>query len=367
MIFILIITGALLIIIGIARKSAKKPSGKPVPAKAHVPQELVDIETTTSGNTTTFSVKLNENELKRRMENGTLNISEKREARVEDIAGFYGQQRKSPDGRFIVLAADSYELNGKNKKGQLALLNDKQLLFRVSLQRPNDAHVSNNGIVICCDWLNSEALTGKFLVFNNSGEVIFSKKTTANLGNCALSENGLFALFETYGSDTGHSNQIFIMDIAQRAILAQFERPYAFNTATIIEQQKQIILKNHKGFTFEIDFEGQQLKRGNYEKQILAKGSIYDKMILYEDKSEDEKFADAQYLQLLEKAVNDKDASYSFGVDKIYRKIGEYYEANNQFDKTIEFWEKAFALNPKIGISRKLENLKKKVALVTKR
>jgi hypothetical protein len=362
MIAILIIIGAILIITGIARKSNKKNVGKSMPTKMQSPGELVNIETTRSGNTTTFSVKLNENELKHRLENGKLNISEKREERVEDIAGFYGQQRKSPDGRFIVLSADSYELNGKNKNGQLALLSNKRLLFKISLQRPNDAHVSNNGIVICCDWLNSEALTGKFLVFNSSGEMIFSKKTTANLGNCALSENGLLALFETYGSDTGHSNQIFVVDIAQRVILAQFERPYAFNTATIKEQQKLIILKNHKGFVFEIDFEGQQLNRENYEKQILAKGSVYDKMILYEDKSENEKFRNVQYLQLLEKAVNDKDASYSFGVDRIYRKIGEYYEANNQIDKTIEFWEKAYALNPKVGIARKLENLKKKVA-----
>jgi hypothetical protein len=359
MIIILIIIGALLIIIGIARKSAKKPSEKSVPAKAQVPQKLLNIKTTKFGNSTTFSVKLNENEPKRRIENGTLNTSEKRQERIEDIAGFYGQQRKSPDSRFIVLSADSYQLNGKNKNGQLALLNDKKLLFKISLQRPNDAHVSNNGIVICCDWQNSEALTGKFLVFNSSGEMVFSKKTTANLGNCALSESGLYALFETYGSDTGHSNQVFIVDITNKTILAQFERPFAFNTASIVEPQQQIIFKNHKGFTFEIDFKGQQLNRENYEKQILTKGSVYEKMILYDTKSDDEKYGDIEYLHLLEKSINDKDASYSFGIDRIYRKIGEYYESNNKVEKTIEFWEKAIALNPKVGIARKLEGLKK--------
>ena len=359
---ILIIVGIVLLVWGVFRISVQNSATKPNTVKTHTPAELLNIKTTSSGSTTTFAVNLNAEEIKRRAENDTLKVVTGKQNRIEDIVGFYGRQSKSPDGRFIVVAADSYGLNGKNISGQIALLADNKVLFKKRLQRPNDAHVSNNGVAICCDWLNSTLLTGKFLVFDRSGEIIFSKKTTANLGNCAISENGLFALFETYGSDSAHSNQFFIVDVLGLQITGQFERPFSFQKAIIHEQSKQITLKNNKGFTYEIDFSGNQLNREDYEKQILSKGSVYDKMILYEGKSDGEKFGDPLYLQLLVKAVEDKDASYSFGIDKIYRKMGEYHEANNQPEKTIEFWEKAIALNPKVGIAKRMASLKKYVS-----
>jgi hypothetical protein len=112
----------LLIVIGVIKKLKKKTIGNPKPLKTQRPQQLANIETSTTGDTTTLSVELNASELKHRIENGTLNINEKKEVRLEDLAGFYGQQRKSPEGQYLIISADSYELNGKNKKGQLALI-----------------------------------------------------------------------------------------------------------------------------------------------------------------------------------------------------------------------------------------------------
>jgi len=88
----------------------------------------------------------------------------------------------------------------------------------------------------------------------------------------------------------------------------------------------------------------------------------YVKMRFYEEKPEQEKFSDPYYLQLLELALADENASYSFGMDRIYRKIGEYYEANDQPNKTIEIWDRAIAINGKVGIARRLELLKKKMS-----
>jgi len=83
-------------------------------------------------------------------------------------------------------------------------------------------------------------------------------------------------------------------------------------------------------------------------------------MALYEFRSNEQKYNDAYYLELLEYALGDDDTCYSFGKDRIYRKIGEVYEAQGLTAKAIASWEQAITLNPKVGIAQKLERLKKK-------
>lgn len=322
--------------------------------------KLVNITTKSVGkNTTEMTIELNEDVILKKLKDGTLG-SGKREPSIEDITGFYGRKQFSPNRQYCVSYSDGHYENNKWKNGDIALIKDNKLLFKKKLQRPNDCLVSNDGVVIVCDWLNSDALTGKFIIFNTTGEELVSKKTTANLGSCAISDNSQIALFETHNSDTNDSDKIFIVDIPQKQIIQKFERPASFNSAIIDTENKRIKLKDHKGFVFEVDFKGNQTNAEEYENHILTKGSVYDRLWVYADKPNEVKHKDTKYLELLNKSLTDKDASYSFGKDKIYRMIGEYYEANGDVAKTIENWEKAMQINSKIGLKRKLDSLKKK-------
>lgn len=320
--------------------------------------EIVNVTSKSIGNTTEFTIELNEEVFLKKLKDGTLGNG-KRETTIEDITGFYGNKQYSRNRTFCVSYADGHYENDKWENGDIALIKDNNLLFKKKLQRPNDCFVSNDGIVIACDWLNSDSLTGKFLIFDSTGEELFSKKTTANLGNCAISDNSQIALFETHNSDTNDGDKIFIVDIPQKQVIHKFERPSSFNSAIIDTEVKRIKLKDHKGFVFEIDFEGNQTNAEEYENHILTKGSVYDRLWVYADKPDEIKLKDPKYLELLTKALTDNDASYSFGKDKIFRMIGDYHEANRNIEKTIDNWEKAFSLNPKVGVKRKLDTLKK--------
>jgi len=359
----LIITGIVLLSVVLLKKKGAKPTPQPQEKPAsrlkNTIDDLVNIEMTSSGNGTTLTLTLNEQALPAYLQHLSQPGNQERVLTAKDIAGFDGEQSSSLDGQYTVIA-DSYGMSGKRHSGQLALINKGKLLFKVSLQRPNDAMVSNNGVVVCCDWLNSEALTGKFLIFDSAGELIYSKKTTANLGDCAISENGQYALFETYSSDTSHSDQLFVVDVTTRTLIGHFDRPFVFIMATILEATKRIQLKNNQNFIYEVDFTGVQTNLPAYEAELLKRGTVCDKMGLYESRSEEQRFSDPAYLQLLEEALTDKDATYSYGADRIYRWMGEYYLSNGEETAAINAWEKAVRLNPKVGIARKLEGLKKK-------
>lgn len=359
---LIIIAGIVLIIIGTFARSERKAKAQPESGSNRKPEGLIQVDSATEDSTTTLTIKLNEEELKRQISTGELHTAQRMHAQPEDIAGFYGQTRTSPNGIYTVVYADSYEDNGRMKNGQLALVKERNLLFRKTLQRPAEANASDTGIVVCCDYTHSQELTGKFIVFDSMGEVLFSKKPTAIPGNCAVSADGTTALFETHSSDTDDSDQVFIIDIPSGQIVGQFERPFTFNSAVILPDQQRVRFINHKNFVYETDYTGEQQNVEAYEKQILLRGSVCDKMVFYESRGRDEKYHDPYYVELLEFALGDEEACYSFGKDRIYRKIGEYYEAIGASDKAIENWEEAIAINPKVGIAQKLERLKKRSA-----
>ena len=153
----------------------------------------------------------------------------------------------------------------------------------------------------------------------------------------------------------------YILLLRIKTIFNKFLRPHSFNSAEIDTVSHLIKLKDHHGFVFEIDYEGHQTNRVAYENQVLREGSVYDKLWIYESKANDIKNKDENYLYLLIQALDDENASYGFGKDMLYRKIGEYYEAAGDISKTIENWEKALVINPKVGIKRKFDVLKKRI------
>lgn len=355
----------LIIIIGIIYFRIKPKKQKRSFLQSQIPnnkEELFTIKSeNVASNTIQVTIDLNKKEfLKRAKEGALFNDKNNHEITSEDVAAFYGSNEYSPNKNYCVTYCDGYYENELWKNGNLALIKEMSLLFKKEIQRPNNCYVSNDGFVICCDWQNSNELTGMFLIFDTAGKQIFARKTSANLGACAISDNSKIALFETYNSDTEDSNSIFIVDIEQKKIIHKFERPASFNTAFIDTDKKLVKLKDHRGFIFEINFSGQQINRDDYEKQIISKGSVRDCLSLYFEKPNEVKFKDEKYLELLTKGLTDSNASYSFGKDRIYRMIGEYYDANGDIERTIENWNKAMQINPKIGVKRKLDNLKRK-------
>ena len=344
-IFIGIVIGIIgLIVIGFLKK---KPTNQE--------KELFSVKTTSKGNNhSEITTEINKDEFLKRAKNGTLNNGKPYQKTIKDIAGFYGIEKKSPNKKYSVYFCDGMYNGSKWKNGNLALILDDKLLFKKEIERPNDCKVNDNGTVACCDWLDSDELIGKFYIFDKFGSELFSRKTKANLGNCELSNDSEIAIFETHNAENNDGDKLFIIDLQANKIKKKIDRPVSFNKAVIDTKNQRIKLNGPDGFDYEIDFNGKQTNIKEYEKQILEKGSVYDILYYCESKPDEVKFNDENYLSTLKKAINDKDASYSFGLDSIYRKIGEYHEKKNDIAKTIEYWEKSIELNPKVGVKRKL-------------
>ncbi|UMB61153.1 hypothetical protein MHL31_02860 [Lutibacter sp. A80] len=280
--------------------------------------------------------------------------------RFGDKAGFIGLMEYSPNENFCVYYSDGHYEKSNWKLGNLALFENEELIFKKQIERPNNCKVNNNGTIICCDWLNSETFEGNFISFDKIGNEIYSKKTKANLGLCSISENSDFSIFETYSSDNEDSNKIFLVNISTKET-RKFDRPISFTSSYINLEKETIILTDRNNCKMEINFNGQEIN-SNYKTQLKEKNLLNELLLYYEKIPDKTKFKDSDYLNALTQAVEGVHKTYSFGFDKIYRKIGEFHEERNEIQKTIFYWEKAIKLNSKVGIKRKLEIYKKTVA-----
>lgn len=273
-----------------------------------------------------------------------------------------GISRLSPNGQYSVEYYDGRVVHGF-RAGYIRLLKQGKVLYKKELERPNGGHVSNNGVVVCCDWLRSEALSGDFLIFDVGGVLIFSYHVTANLGSCGISDDGTFAVFETHNSKTDDGNKIFVVDI-DSASIACFERFSSFSEVVIKPEDGVILFVLSGKYSFEVvyeaDFKGNQVNEVAYEYVILKNGTLMDQYTYFKSKPIAEQLTDERYLKVLKRMLQDPQVETVVGYDWVYRMIGEYYEANDDIAATIENWEKAIYINPNVGVKRKLEALKRK-------
>jgi tetratricopeptide (TPR) repeat protein len=270
-----------------------------------------------------------------------------------DTSDFYGNKSHSPNYKFAVAFQDSYE---EGKKGDVYLLQGTDVLFQKKIDRPNDCVVSNDGIVGVCDWMHTDELAGQFFLFNIDGKQIIKVKTSANLGNCAISEDSKYAIFETYHSDTEDSDMIFIIDIVQKKVVGEFEREIEFKKAKINSSEKSIDVKINSNLTYQVNFDGEWINKEKFEQDLNEKGSKTDKVnyleILYKDR-EAELCSNDIYLDALQSNINNQ----NFKDGQILKRIGEVYENRKDIPNAIKYFQQALDKNPRVGIKTKLTKL----------
>lgn len=282
-----------------------------------------------------------------------LSPTEKRKApKKVDIDMLQGDLVYSENGEYSVGIEPGF---GEKAKGKVLLLKGTAVVFKKSLQNPIDPTVSNDGYIAVYDWLFSNSLNGVFYIFNNNGDEVFKKKVKANLGICAISPDSTYALFETFYAANSDADKIFVINVKDQKVESEFPREFAFNNASINSKERTIQFRSHRNFIFETDFNGSQINLEKYEKAILETGTIYEKLIFYGDKDKNLVLKEPDYLNTLLQGLKDKDALYSFGQDKLYRQIGECYEAIGNKQKTVEYWTLALDINPKVGIKKRLD------------
>ncbi len=128
--------------------------------------------------------------------------------------GFVMKDHVSPNGRFIVGSSDHHYENDRRIKGKCALFESgsNRPLFVKTINRANNAHVTDDGMVIVEDW-KDENLSGALLAFDKEGNRLWAKHYKANIYTSGFSPDSSRVFVCTANSDhEPHSGKTFYLE-----------------------------------------------------------------------------------------------------------------------------------------------------------
>jgi hypothetical protein len=287
--------------------------------------------------------------------------------------GFFGQFRRSHSGEWVICWSDSDEQNHRgghreSGHGRYVLYNATQnvVALKGRVERPNSGSVADNGNFSIEDWHFGSELTGTFYVFSSAGHKLLKKRFQANLYNSAISDSGRFAVCQTANAPTGEDGNRFTAFDVERNIELFSVHPTTgwADKYTFLEDTSQFGVVINRIGTFYYDAQGNLIDPEKFEIARLH-CDRYDVVLLAaEDIVKSPNLNDELAIEALEacsRALSlgaEKDQSWKAVALKIQ---GLAHERLHHDDAAIAAFDAALLINPKIGVKRKADSLRKKL------
>ena len=244
--------------------------------------------------------------------------------------------------------------------GQVLLIENNQIICRVTPERPNDCKVANNGSFIINDWRFGLEKNGSFFAYNKNGDLLIKQDFAANLlPTNAISDDGRYALVVTAYDETYDESPIYLFDLELRKLVWRIDRPirshicqYQFNEDNSLISVS-IKENNEKYSTIATITIGGKLE---YTDKIEVTYSGYDHKAIAEKYMDikDYKTAKLQLIKALEKGVSKNQTGEN------YKLLGIIHQEEGENEEAIEYYEKALETYPKIsGVKSRLNKLKR--------
>lgn len=274
------------------------------------------------------------------------------------MGDFMGEFHQSLNNQFILAWED------RNDKGRYILLEHGKVKLQAKMKRPNNGMVSNSGIFTLSDW-TSINMRGVFYVINADGETLIQRRFKANIGYTGISDNGLFAVCQTLKSDDeSDSSKLFFFDVKNRKLLWKkcpetgWAKSYRFDT-----NYKVLYLLHDENRAYRYTFEGLFIDSDLYRSDCIDIGNSIEFLEAAKERKEKLYAVNSdprEYDSLIASLKNGLQRFSDPNTEsKIHRFLGEILLLQGNNSEAIEHFEIALELNPKVGVKKLLEKLKK--------
>lgn len=290
---------------------------------------------------------------------------------------FFGEFSQSPSGEWVICWSDSDEKEHRgghrsSGKGRYVLYSLRQnaVIQQGQLERPNSGHVADNGHFSIEDWHFGDGLVGTFYVFSAAGTQLIKKRLKANLYNSAISGTGRFAICQTAntpGEEDG--NRLTAFDVEANVQLFSINPATGWASSYRFEEAASRIGVTVDGIgTFYYDIQGQFL---DTEKFDLARLNCdrYDVVLLAAEEVLKKPEIDDQ---LAKAALEAGKRACTIGAnnDPSWKSValkvqGLAHEFLHNDEEALASFDDALKLNPKIGVKRKANTLRKKLGRIS--
>lgn len=278
---------------------------------------------------------------------------------------FIGHHAKSPNGSYRLIWADrtpdgSRGGNRESGHGSWSLLLHDQIVTSGKLERPQEGKVADNGAFILHDWMFGNGLQSRFIAYDRDGQQLINQHFAANLMSNSLSSDGRYAICQTAnapGSDDSCRYMLFDLEaqceIARWEVETGWAEGYDWDTGA-----EKVIICLKDGERVAYDFTGSMIDRDGWQRARIAAGDLGVIKYLLTSQKPLSEGTRAEIKVGLERAAREGEL---WGQARAYRFLGEMYEAEGEREKAITAYDEALTLDPKIGVARRADKLRKQM------
>lgn len=279
---------------------------------------------------------------------------------------YFGWFATSPDGRYTITWRDA---NGDGTHGGARvsgmgcyyLLDGAAIIAEGQVERPNDGKVANDGTFILNDWRFSADLSGAFFAFRADGSPIIAKSFTANLYNNGLSANGSLAVCQICNSPTEDASVLAVFDLIKGAEIARWipESGWA-QSYEFPEDGLTVRLCYPGGASFAYSLQGAFVDRDHWIQWSLSEGNLVVIERLLDEAGKTPSAALAgRLIEGIDVALAACHPGDGHARSWAFKLRGICLEAVGNALEALRFYEEALRLDPKIGIKRRADALRK--------
>lgn len=281
--------------------------------------------------------------------------------RVISIASrdFVGMSSKSPNRRYTITWCDG-GWNG-SRAGRYILLDRGKIVVEGKMLRPNDGLVADNGVFVLNDWGTSESLNGVFSAFRPDGTKIVARKFRANLFNNGLSPDGSRAACQTANAPNDDGNLLTVFNLIAGNEVGSWRPESGWaGSYEFPEDGRTIRLVYRDRGAFDYSLGGEFVGRMKWLAAGLMAGDLYIvETLLRETDHRPSPSLVEQLLTALDVALAAPVNAQPKTGARIHRLRGECFEATGDALRVPEAYDQALRLDPKIGVKRRAEAIRK--------
>jgi hypothetical protein len=282
------------------------------------------------------------------------------------VLDFFGPYCRSPDGAWLVTWRDGNDAgtHGGHRDsgpGRFYLFHGDALAAQGRAERPNDARVANDGTFVINDWRFGSELSGIFHAYRADGTPIVTRDFAANLVNNGLADDGRFAVCQAANAPHSSDSSILaIFDLRTGQEIAAWvpdsgwADDYSFPAG-----DATIRLHYRDGAAFDYTLNGRFLDRDRWIVHQAHSGNIYvlDELLRECGEAIPVDLA-VTILQGLQPALA------APGIDERQHALackvrGRCLEAQGDLTGALASFDEAIALDPKIGLKRRVAQLRR--------
>ena len=293
---------------------------------------------------------------------------------------FYGEFSSSPSGEWHICWADSdLEFNSgrggcrESGRGLFVLYNKfkEEIVLTGWLERPQRAKVIDTGVFCIEDWRFRDQLQSTVYAFSSSGEILIKKTFEGNLFNSDISSDGQYLVCQTANNqNSSDGNLLTFFDIFKRKVLFSRNPVTGWANQYIFMEDDSRLGVVHKDVgTYYYDINGNFLDHDRYNEEQLTCNKyeivIFRAQDLLKSTDLNEEYAHKiiaaikHSMEILPKHEH----HYSSWAALAFKIQGGAYEFLKNKALALHSFEMALELNPKIGVKRKVEKIRKELSL----